>query len=113
MPVSDWKTRPGRLRHFFEAYFNQDWDLWAPTELEVMDVIAHHERRELQRTQQLVADLRWLAEEPGTSQELWARIVSEYGSEYNGNHIGTDARKWLRTMAARLESQLGPKSVKT
>ena len=107
-----WETRAGRIENFFGAYLNQDWDTIAPTELEVMDEFAKDHGKQLHVLRDTIADLRWLAEQPGTSQELWSRIVSEYRSEYNGNHTGTDARKWLRTMAARLESHLGPKSVK-
>ena len=84
----------------------------APTELELMDVIAQHQRGDPERLRQLIADLSWLANEPISSDQLWEKVCDVYESEYNGRHTKTDAKKWLRTMAARLESHLGPKSVK-
>lgn len=97
-------SRAGRLKNFFGGYFNQDWDMMAPTELQLMDVAGKRSDQEL--LQWLVEDLEWLQKEPGSSEQLWRRICDEFGSQYNGALLGYDARKWLRKMTARLASHM-------
>ncbi|MEO0461441.1 MAG: contact-dependent growth inhibition system immunity protein [Myxococcota bacterium] len=105
-------TRDERLRQFFGAYFNQDWELDDPDVPSVVDRYARdYEGDELDGesvTGLLIKDLRWLVETHGntSSDDLWRIACDEYHSYYTGEFTGEDAHQWLEWVARRLENHL-------
>ncbi|MEO0592673.1 MAG: contact-dependent growth inhibition system immunity protein [Myxococcota bacterium] len=105
-------TRDERLRQFFGAYFNQDWELDDPDVPSVVDRYARdYEGDELDGESViglLVKDLRWLVETHGntSSDDLWRITCDQYHSYYNGKYVDQDAHQWLQWVAKRLENHL-------
>lgn len=96
-------TRDQRLSNLFGAYFHQDWELDAPSVLAQVDRAAG-QFGDAEYLRLLASEVRWLATQGTTSQELWDLITETYGSSYTGEFVNEDATEWLHMIADRLEA---------
>jgi hypothetical protein len=95
-------------KQFLGAYFNQDWDMEAPTWEGIVDIFLRDEPSS-STIQAIVVTLRELADSDQPEEIVADRLLREFGSFYDPRGSGVRIRDWLLAVAERLTA---PKTAK-
>jgi hypothetical protein len=82
-----------QLMHLAQAYFHQDFDLEAPTPLDVVRLFATGEPPAA--VDELVSDLESLLDSSMTDSEMRELWIGEYGAAYDPLADGIEYRRWF------------------
>jgi CdiI immunity protein len=82
-----------QLMHLAQAYFHQDFDLDAPTPLDVVHLFAAGEPAAA--VIELVSDLESVLSSAMTDKELRELWIDEYGASYDPLVDGSQYRQWF------------------
>lgn len=88
------------LKHFFSAYFHEDWDIEAENPKDIVAMYAA-DVTEDQRCAVGKAILRYI-DHVEDDTELKEKLFSELGCYYTLGADGLTARDWLKIVAAQL-----------
>jgi len=95
-----------RLRQFFGAYFNQDWDLdGASCWQEVVREYVASDPRSASRTR---VDLEWWL---GDSRSQVCALPAAFACDYDPAPLGISDREWLIEVARELARLLSQRAI--
>jgi len=89
-----------QLKHLAQAYFHQDYDLEAPTPLDV--VRQFYEAESPGARAELKADIESILSSAMSDQEIHDLWVKESGSSYDPEADGEAYRDWFARVLAEL-----------
>lgn len=82
-----------QLMHLAQAYFHQDFDLEAPTPLDVVRLFATTEPPAA--VDELVSDIESILGSSMTEKEMRQLWIGEYGAAYDPLADGIEYRRWF------------------
>jgi len=82
-----------QLMHLAQAYFHQDFDLEAPTPLDVIRLFRTGEPPAA--VDELVSDLESVLDSSMTDREMRELWINEYGASYDPLADGIEYRRWF------------------
>jgi hypothetical protein len=89
-----------QLMHLAQAYFHQDFDLEAPTPLDIVDLFVAGEPQAA--VDELVSDLRSLMDSAMTNADMRGLWINDYGASYDPMAEGIEYRRWFTDILERL-----------
>ena len=87
------------LRHFFGAYFHQDWNLEAEDKTQVVQYYLQLEEVSPEDAARLRADMIAYVENEPDDDVLEEKLCTDLGCYYNTHADGLTAREWMLGIA--------------
>jgi hypothetical protein len=82
-----------QLKHLAQAYFHQDFDLDAPTPLDVVRLFVGGEPPAA--VDELASDIESVLDSPMSDMEMRALWIDEYDASYDPLTDGIEYRRWF------------------